>query len=123
MTVDRTALNSDPATMSISFASQDAGQTSSSSTGSSSQAEETERVEQINMKDYTNSEILDALVRVTKAYPIEPTPEDKEELAKLEEQKNRSAMDSKLSQEVRARVKREKQLLEQARGDIAAQAV
>ena len=74
------------------------------------------------MKNYTNSEILDALVRLTKAYPVEPTPEEQEELAKLDEQRRRSDKDKKLSQEVRARVKREKELLQQARGDVAAQA-
>lgn len=111
MTVDRTALQSEPATLSIHFGSKDASQ----------QSEQPERVEQINMKDYSNSEIMDAVTRITKAYPVEPTADEKEELAKLEEQRRRSAMDSKLSQEVRARVKREKELLEQARGDLAAQ--
>lgn len=74
------------------------------------------------MKNYTNSEILDALVQLTKAYPVEPTPDEREELAKLEEQRRRSEKDSKLSQEIRARMKREKELLEQARGDVASQA-
>lgn len=74
------------------------------------------------MKNYTNSEILDALVQLTKAYPVEPTPDDREELAKLEDHRRKSEKDSKLSQEVRARVRREKELLEQARGDVASQA-
>ncbi|KXT16825.1 hypothetical protein AC579_6792 [Pseudocercospora musae] len=108
MTVDRTALQDDPAVMSIHFSNPD------------SESPE-ERVETLNMKNYTSSEILDAVVKLTKAYPVEPTPEDLEEMQKLEEQRIRSARDSKLSQEVRARVKREQQLLEQARGNIAAQ--
>ena len=82
---------------------------------------ETEKIEKINMKNYRSSEILDALIQLTKASVVEPTVEDQEQLAKLEEQRQRSQRDSKLSQEVRARVKREKELLEQARGDLAAQ--
>ncbi|KAF2173303.1 hypothetical protein M409DRAFT_62844 [Zasmidium cellare ATCC 36951] len=122
MTVDRDIEQTDPATMSVHFAPEDASQTSGSATASSAPSTQTERVETINMKNYTNSEILDALVQLTKAYPVEPTPEEREELAKLEEQRRKSEKDSKLSQEVRARVKREKELLEQARGDVATQA-
>jgi len=108
MTVDRNQTQDGPATMAVHFADEEAG-------------EAKERVETINMKNFSSSDILDALVRLTKAYPIEPTPEDREELAKLEEQQKRSERDSKLSQEVRAKAKREAQLLEQARGDVAAQ--
>ncbi|KAK4507144.1 hypothetical protein PRZ48_000878 [Zasmidium cellare] len=122
MTVDRDIEQTDPATMSVHFAPENADQTSGSATASSAPSQQTERVETINMKNYTNSEILDALVQLTKAYPVEPTPEEQEELAKLEEQRRKSEKDSKLSQEVRARVKREKELLEQARGDVASQA-
>lgn len=106
MTVDQSAEAEDPAVMSIHL-----------------QAEETseEKIERINMKHFASSEILDAFVRLTKAQPVEPTPEDLEEAQELKEQEARSARDSKLSQEVRARVKREKELLEQARGDLAAQ--
>lgn len=104
--------------MSIHFASQDAQQTSSSATSAPTDST-TARVETINMKGRTNSEILQELIRVTKAYPIEPTEEEKEELRLLEEQRLRSLRDSKLSKEVRARVKRERELLEQARGDLA----
>ncbi|EME89563.1 uncharacterized protein MYCFIDRAFT_49125 [Pseudocercospora fijiensis CIRAD86] len=113
MTVDRTALQEDPAVMSIHF---------SNSSPSSSEPPE-ERIETIDMKNYTSSEILDAVVRLTKAYPVEPTPKDLEEMRKLEEQRARSEKDSKLSQEVRARAKREKQLLGQARGEVASQEV
>ncbi|KAF2214627.1 hypothetical protein CERZMDRAFT_36614 [Cercospora zeae-maydis SCOH1-5] len=106
MTVDRTALQDEQAVMSIHR---------------QPEGEEVERVETINMKNYHSSEILDALIRLTNARQVEPTEEDLEQLAKLEEQRQRSLRDSKLSQEVRARVKREKELLKQARGDIAAQ--
>lgn len=116
MTIDRNTSQDDPAVMSVHFGEADAAPTLSS------QPSADERIETINMKNYTNSEILDALVRLTKAQSVEPTAEEQEELAKLEEQRRRSERDSKLSQEVRARVKREKELLEQARGDLAAQA-
>lgn len=106
MTVDRTALQDDPAVMSVHIQPEDS---------------KTEKIEKINMKDYRSSEILDALVQLTKASVIEPTTEDQELLAKLEEQRQRSLRDSKISLELRARVKREKEMLQQARGDLDAQ--
>lgn len=51
--------------------------------------------------------------------PVEPTAEEREELRLLEEQRVRSARDAKVSAEVRARKRREEELLEQARGDVA----
>ena len=48
--------------------------------------------------------------------------EERAELRSLEEQSVRSKRDSKRSLEVREARRREKELLEQARGDIAAQA-
>jgi large subunit ribosomal protein MRP49 len=132
MSIDRTALQTDPALLSVHYTNPDAVQSSSSVTSAPasrdsttknttpSEAASTERVETINMTHSNNTEILEAFVRLTKAYPIEPTAEEKEELASLEEQRIRSAAASKLSAEVRARQKREKELLEQARGDMAA---
>ena len=132
MTVTRSTTSTDePAIMSIHFAPKDSPQTSDSLTSSSaptnsstSQADaaSTDRVETINMTHTTNSEILDAVVRLTKAYPVEPTVEERAELRSLEEQSVRSKRDSKRSLEVREARRREKELLEQARGDIAAQA-
>lgn len=112
MTVDRTALQDDPAVMTITFSNP-------SSSDSSPSSEPTERVENLNMKNYTSSEILDAVVRLTKAYPVQPTPEDLEEMQRLEEQRKRSERDRMLSLEKRAKKKREQQLLEQARGELA----
>lgn len=120
MSVDRTAAQTDPALLSVHYTNSDAAQSSSSATSAPSEANSAERVETINMTHSNNSEILQAFVKLTKAYPVEPTAEEKEELASLEEQAVRSAAASKLSAEVRARQKREKELLEQARGDIAA---
>jgi large subunit ribosomal protein MRP49 len=70
------------------------------------------------MKNYTNSEILDALLKLTKAQPVEQTPDDIELLARLKREAERSAEDAKLSLEVRTREKRDRELLEQARGDL-----
>lgn len=92
------------------------------SSTSPTKAAASDRVETIDMKNFTSSEILDALVNLTKAYPIEPTPDEVEELASLEEQRKNSEKDRKLSNEVRAKLKREKEILEQARGELAAQA-
>jgi len=133
MTIDRTALQTEKALLSVHYANPDAtGQSSSSptsapaardsttSTTTPSEAPSTERVETLDMTHSDNAQILEAFVRLTKAYPVEPTAEEREELAGLEEQRVRSAAASKLSAEVRARQKREKELLEQARGDVAA---
>lgn len=131
MTIDRTVDNSEPATMSIHFAPADAPQTSSSATSSpaptsstthaspASDHAPTEKVQTVDMTHRTNSEILQELIKLTKAYIIEPTAEDTEELRSLEEQRLRSARDSKESQEVRAKQRREQEILQQARGDIA----
>ena len=132
MSVDRTAAQTDPALLSVHYTNPDAVQSSSSATSAPatrdsttknttpSDASSTERVETINMTHSNNTEILEAFVRLTKAYPVEPTAAEKEELESLEEQRLRSAAASKLSAEVRARQQREKELLQQARGDIAA---
>ena len=74
------------------------------------------------MKHKSESQILDELIRMTGAIQLEPTEAEKDELRLLEEQRVRSERDSKAAAEKRAKVKREQQLLEQARGDIAAQA-
>ncbi|KJX94145.1 50s ribosomal protein mrp49 [Zymoseptoria brevis] len=108
MSVERSELQDGPAVMSVHFAAKD--------------GEASDRVESINMKSYTNSEILDALINLTKATPIEPTAEDRETLAKLQEQQVASERDSERALELRAKQKREQQILEQARGDVASQA-
>ena len=92
------------------------------STPTPSDPDRVDRVETIDMKHLTNSEILNELIRVTGAFPVEPTPEEREEMRMLEEQRVRSERDAKESAEVRARVRRERELLEQARGDMVAQA-
>jgi large subunit ribosomal protein MRP49 len=108
MTIERTDAQDAPSVMSVHFAAKDSG--------------EGERVESINMRSYTNSEILDALVNLTKAQPVEPTAEDLEEVERLHQQRIASERDSKMALELRAKQKREQQILQQARGDVASQA-
>ncbi|TKA83411.1 hypothetical protein B0A55_00343 [Friedmanniomyces simplex] len=130
MTIDRNARAEDPAVMSVHFTlpnptpSSDSAASNPASLDSTTatDASLTERVSTIDMKHRTSSEILDELVRMTKAQAVEATAAEREELRLLEEQRVRSVRDSAKSAEVKARVKREKQLLEQARGDMAAQA-
>ena len=119
MTIDRTPAAADPSVMSVHFAGSTAATAPSSA--SSSQDAQPEEIRTIDMKNRTNSEILERLVAMTKAKAVEATAEERQELADLEEGRARSARDSKLSEEVRARQKRERELLEQARGDMAAQ--
>ncbi|KAK3070051.1 hypothetical protein LTR53_011120 [Teratosphaeriaceae sp. CCFEE 6253] len=134
MTVDKTAQAEDPATMSIHWTAASAPQSSSSpasgpnvvdsttSTTHAADAPQTDRVSTIDMKHRTNAEILEELVKMTKAQAVEPTEAEQEELRELEAQRRRGAIESAKSLEVRAKVKREKDLLEQARGDMAANA-
>lgn len=133
MTVDRNVTQDGDALMSVHFVSPDTVQNSSanSSPAPSESAtsgtsigdhDPTERVETINMKNITNSEILQRLVEITKAVPVEPTEEEQEEMRLLQEQSVKSARDARVSLEARERVKREKELLQQARGDVAGQA-
>lgn len=131
MTTDRTIAQDQPATMSIHYAPKDASQSSDSATSSPAPVDSTatsepasdhaptERVETIEMKHRSSAEILEEFVRRTNAFAVEATEQDKEDIRALENQRVRSTKDSALSQEVRAKVKREQELLEQARGDMA----
>lgn len=127
MTVDRTALQTDPAVMSIHFAPADnaspasspAATSSTSITTTPSEHTPTDRVETIDMKHKSNVEIFDELMRITKGTILQPTGEEREEMRVLEEQRQRSLRDSKISAEVRARKKREEEILNQARGEVS----
>ncbi|KAK0834783.1 hypothetical protein LTR73_001073 [Friedmanniomyces endolithicus] len=131
MTTDSTARAEDPAVLSVHFASATPAQSSEDTTASNpatadsttATTQPTERVSTIDMKHRTNAEILEELVRMTRAQAVEATEAEREELRALEEQRVKGAKDSAKSLEVRARVAREKQLLEQARGELAADAV
>ncbi|KAK3704187.1 hypothetical protein LTR37_014027 [Vermiconidia calcicola] len=122
LSIHFTASTSSPQTSPDSATSSPAPTDSTTTTSSPSSHDPTERVETIDMKHRTNSQILQEVVRLTKAYPVEPTQQELEEMRLLEEQRVRSERDSKMSAEVRARVKREREIMEQARGDLAGQA-
>lgn len=133
MTIDRSIAQTDQALLSVHFAPADAKQTSESATSSPaatdsttsssspSDAATTERVETIDMTHITNAQILEAFVGITNAYPVEPTAQDLEEMNGLEELKVKGERDRKRSLEIKAKLQREKELLEQARGDMTAQ--
>ncbi|KAL1305212.1 hypothetical protein AAFC00_002130 [Neodothiora populina] len=134
MTIDRTCAPSDPAIMTIHYAPTDAIQTSSSPTSSPAPSSSTSgdtaasdytpttRSESILMTNKSSAEIWREVARVTRAVQVEATPEEKETLEKLQEQRLKSERDSALSREVREAKKREQDLLAQARGDMSAAA-
>lgn len=130
MTIDRSALPTDPATLTVFYAPADATQTSSSPTSSPAPTSSTsgdkapsdytpsDHTSSIIMTNKSSSEILGEVLRLTKAVAVEATPEERETLEKLEEARAKSERDSLLSKEVRERKKREEELLAQARGDL-----
>ncbi|KAK4988266.1 hypothetical protein LTR66_007370 [Elasticomyces elasticus] len=131
MTVERSTVQHDSATMSIHFTSENAPQTSGSATSAPnatsststdkapSNAAPTERVETIDMKFKSSNEILKEFMQVTRAMPVEATAEEREVMRSLEEQRIRGERDSKLSLEVRQKKKREEAILAQAKGEVA----
>lgn len=124
MTVSRSTIPDDPAILSIHYRNPAAAASSSSSndTSATDAAAAPARVETINMKNYTNSEIWDAVLKLTKAEPVPTSPEDQELLEEMERQRVRSEREAALSAQVRAKAKREQELLDQAKGAIEARA-
>jgi large subunit ribosomal protein MRP49 len=80
----------------------------------------TERTEVINMKHRHDSEILEQLLKLTKAKVVRPTAEEQREIQEMEEQNARSERDAVMMAEVNAKRKREEEILEQARGEVEA---
>jgi large subunit ribosomal protein MRP49 len=78
----------------------------------------TERTATINMKDRQESEILGKLMEITKAKPVRPTAEELQQIRELEEQKAKSDAVRVLSLAEKARRQREKDILNQARGEV-----
>ncbi|KAF2829663.1 hypothetical protein CC86DRAFT_367620 [Ophiobolus disseminans] len=73
----------------------------------------------LNIKDQDESEILDALVKAIGATQIEPTEQEKQEMAELEDFKERSEVDRVLVREKLLKERREQELLKMARGEMA----
>lgn len=130
MTVDRSAPQTEPASMTIFFSDASDATSSptsapvptSSTTASKAPSDYTPalRTESIEMTHRTQQNILSDLIKITGAKTVEPTPEELDTLRGLEEQRVKGARDSKLSLEHREKKKREEEILAQARGDVAA---
>ena len=129
MTVQRTTKQSGPATLTIFFAdspSPDAAQSpaprqSTSPQGTASDHKPFSRTHLVNMKRKHQPEILREVLIATQAREVQATEEETAQMRELEDQRQRSQADASLQQEVRARRKREKQLLDQARKSLEVQ--
>ena len=130
MTIERTKDQQSPATMTIFFApppvsdSATASPAPTSSTTSSTVASDHtpfDRTETIDMKHKSESEILAKLMKITNAVQVEATPEEEAELEILEDQHKRSDQDRERVIQHNNKIKREKALLAQARGNIEVQ--
>jgi len=72
------------------------------------------------MKHRHDSEILEQLLRLTKAKVVRPTAEEQREIQEMEEQNAKSERDAAMMAEVNAKRKKEEEILEQARGEVEA---
>lgn len=70
------------------------------------------------MKYKHESEILATLIIITKATAVVATPEEEAELQGLEEHRKRGLQDAERMAKVNERRRREKSLLQAARGDV-----
>ena len=70
------------------------------------------------MKHRLDSEILDQLLKLTKAKIVLPTPEETRQIRELEEQNAKSARDATMMAAENAKRKREEEILKQARGTL-----
>ena len=77
-----------------------------------------DRTESIDMKHKHESEILSRLMSITNASPVLPTPEEEVEMLQMEDDRKTSEQDALTMAQVYQKMKREKALLLQARGDV-----
>jgi large subunit ribosomal protein MRP49 len=131
MTVNRTNNQTGPALLTVHFTSPESAATikpeisstadKQTSTGPVPKAgPPTERTEVINMKHRLDSEILDQLLKLTKAKVVRPTAEEQRQMQEIEEQNAKSERDAAMMAEVNARKKMEEDMLTQARGEVEA---
>ncbi|KAL8858053.1 MAG: hypothetical protein Q9178_005378 [Gyalolechia marmorata] len=125
MSVNRTQDQTGPATLTIFFASPpDAALNTSSLAPSSPTTQGTpasdhapfERTATIEMKHRNESEILSELMALTKASPVEPSPQEEAELQELAEESRQGELDRARNAAYNERKRQEKALLDQARG-------
>jgi large subunit ribosomal protein MRP49 len=133
MTVNRTNNQTGPALLTVHFTSPESAatikpeisstadkQTSTGPVPESKAGPPTERTEVINMKHRLDSEILDQLLKLTKAKVVRPTAEEQRQMQEIEEQNAKSERDAAMMAEVNARKKMEEDMLTQARGEVEA---
>ncbi|KAL8915122.1 MAG: hypothetical protein Q9171_000425 [Xanthocarpia ochracea] len=124
MSVNRTQDQTRPATLTVFFASpSDAALNTSSLAPLSSTTQGTptsdhafERTATIEMKHRNESEILSELMTLTKASPVEPSPQEEAELQELAEEERQGGLDRARNTAYNERKRQEKALLDQARG-------
>jgi large subunit ribosomal protein MRP49 len=132
MAVNRTNNQTGPALLTVHFTSESAAtikpeissttdkQTCTGPVPESKAGPSTERTEVINMKHRLDSEILDQLLKLTKAKVVRPTAEEQRQMQEMEEQNTKSEKDAAMMAEVNAKRKREEEILTQARGEVEA---
>lgn len=118
MTLERTTNQEGPALMTVYFDDATQPQTPSAPVAGT-QTERTtsnqQRVVTINMKHRHESEILSQLLALTNAVPVEPTPEEVEQLQELAAQQEVSEKDTARHRVFNQEKKREEAILAQAR--------
>ncbi|MCJ1485642.1 hypothetical protein MMC06_005817 [Schaereria dolodes] len=135
MTINRSADQTGPATLTVFFApppppprpssssnppSASPAPSSSTSTATSpSEHTPFDRAETIDMKHKHESDILSQLLSITQATPVVATPDEVVELRQLEDQRKRSEQDALMMAGVNEKRRREQALLQQARGSVA----
>ncbi|KAL8969047.1 MAG: hypothetical protein Q9183_002178, partial [Haloplaca sp. 2 TL-2023] len=129
MTVNRSHDNSGPALLTVFYAppgDSNSGSSPPSTLTSMTQSTHTfdqtpvERTKTINMKHKHESEILSELINSTKATLVVATAEEEAEIEELKDQEKRSEADRLRNAAYTEQKRREKALLEQARGAVGA---
>ena len=127
MTVERSLDQQGPAALTIFFApspkdaqSQAPVQSTISSTTPPDHSP-FERTHVIDMKHKVSSKILEEVMGAVDGKQVEPTEGEREEMASLEEQRNRSDSDRAQVRQVLLKQRREKAILEQARQSVEIQ--
>lgn len=129
MTVNRTKDQDGPAILTVFFAppprlasasSSPAPSSSTTSNTAPSEHAPFNRTESIDMKHILDSEIMSSLMTLARATPVIATPEDQAELEETREDNEMRRQDALIGAKHRERMREEKALLEQARGEVAA---
>jgi large subunit ribosomal protein MRP49 len=128
MTLDRTAAQEDPATMSIHYTSPISSTDPAAPIGSTAdpnasqeppqettEAQTTERIEQIEMKNKLSTDILAELLKLTKARQVEPTAEELALLTELDHKRHTARRDSTRMIKIRESEKKRQDMLKAAR--------